>query len=213
MNEMRYLIGSTENNCVFTVSTRPINATALTSGLIDSFVTGITPCTHKDLYKQTADRDFFYTHIWSLDVKHGAKLTLANPAAVSSSWLALRELVRARQSMFTIWESFTASALVKSQRHQWDQFNTVAQEQIAQCDAGNNQFTPMIEEYARCLNLPPDQALKELQLQTESDNFSRFRITAMAEKWKQKINAATTVEQVAQIRSPMSRDFWQNAAI
>ena len=213
MNDhMRYLIGSSENDCIFTITNKPISATALAAGLLDSFIMGITPYTHKDLYNQITNREFFYPRVWSTD-KNMARLVSIDPAHVSTEWRSQRELIRARQNVFVVWESFTENALIRNQRHQWDQFASVAQQQIALCDAAVDQFTPMIEEYARCVDLSPAQALKELQLQSDSDNFSRFRITAMAEKWKQKINATTTVEEVSKIGPLMTRDFWRNASI
>lgn len=212
-DHMRYLIGSSENDCILTITNKPISATALAAGLLDSFIIGITPYTHRNLYNQIPNREFFYPDVWKTDAKNMPKLVSIDPAHVSDEWRAQRDLVRARQNIFSVWESFTANALVKSQRHQWDQFASVAQQQIVLCNAADNQFTPMIEEYARCVDLSPAQALKELQLQAESDNFSRFRITAMAEKWKQKINATTTPEEVSKLGPLMSIDFWRNAAI
>jgi hypothetical protein len=212
-DHMRYLIGSSENDCVFTITNKPISAMALASGLLDSFVVGINPYTHSDLYQQKPSREFFYSQVWRTDAKNMSRLVLVDPTTVSAEWRAQQELIRARQNVFVIWESFTEAALVKSQRHLWDQFASVAQQQIALCDAAKGQFTPMIEEYARCMELLPAQALKELKLQSESDNFSRFRITAMAEKWKQKINATTTVAEVSELVPLMTREFWRNASI
>jgi hypothetical protein len=71
-------------------------------------------------------------------------------------------------------------------------------------------FTPAIHEYARILEMSEQEAFKELTLQTETQIMKKFRIQALAEKWKRKINTCYTKDEIEAVKKQMNREFITN---
>ena len=211
MNEMKYLILSTENFCVYTMSPRVITANALVSGHGDSMIRGITWSNSVE-YNRVVNRDFFYNKIYMVDTKRNAFVEV-DPDKVSDTWKETREILRLRQDAFYNWETHVANSLARVIRHSWEHFDVVAEQEIAKCDPANNVYTWILEEYARTMSVSVQQAYKELKLRIESDNISRFRIQALAEKWKLKINQCNTFSDIEATRLEMVREFWLNSLI
>jgi hypothetical protein len=190
---------------------RVITANALVSGDGDSIIMGVTTGNSAD-YNKMVDRHTFYKNIYAID-KRTVTITEVEEDKVSEGWKRQRNILSLRQDIFYTWETFTAAALARVTRYKWDQFDQLATRELDKCDPANNQFTMMLEEYARVMEVPVEQAYKEMKLRIESDNVQKFRIQAMTEKWKDIINQATEVDQMAQIRKDMIREFWLNSSI
>ena len=211
MIDMKYLILSTENFCVYTMSPRVITANALVSGEGDSMIRGITWSNSVE-YNRVTNRDFFYDKIYMVDTKRNAFIEV-DPANVSDSWKQTREVLRLRQDAFFNWETHMNNSLARVMRNTWDHFDVVAEEEIAKCDPANNSYTWILEEYARIIDVPVPQAVKELKLRIESDNITKFRIQALGDKWRAKINNCFTFNDIEAARQEMVREFWLNSLI
>lgn len=207
---MRYLIISYENLCVYTVVDSPIIANALVGSPIDSFVRAISPATCPE-YSLCTD-EYFYNDVYKIATGKNS-IMLSSKDDVSKEWLVNREILRARRNIFKVWESHTANALIRVQRYQWDGFTALANSQLEKCDVSNEKYTIMLEEFARVVELPVDQFCKDLQLKLEADNITKFRITALAEKWKHKINSARSREDLTTIVPEMHQEFNSNSFI
>jgi hypothetical protein len=211
MIEMKYLILSMENHFVYTMTPRSLCATAVVAGDGDSVIKGVTSGNSAD-FDKIKDRQQFYKDVWMVDQRTNS-LSIVPWSQVSDSWKQQQKILVLRQDLFYSWETFTAGALARLTRYKWDQFDQLATRELDKCDPLANQYTMMLEEYARVMEVPVEQAYKELKLRIESDNIARFRITAMAEKWKNIINTITTSDESASVRKEMVREFWLNAAI
>lgn len=211
MIETRYLIASLENTSIYLMTPSVITANALVAGSGDSIIKVFTVYNSIDYGKLT--RGMFTDKVYSIDQKAGNSLVEMPDEHVTVSWKETRTILNIRQNLFGRWESFTKQALARQTRHQWSEFDFVAMEQIKQSIPSENQYTWMLEEYARIMEVPVDRAYKELKLRLESDLMTKFRIQALAEKWKDKINQVTMTQQVEDIRREMAREFWQNSSI
>lgn len=211
MIETRYLIASLENTSIYLMTPSVITANALVAGSGDSVIKVFTVYNSVDYGKLT--KGMFADKVYSIDQKAGNSLVEMPDEHVTMSWKETRTILNIRQNLFGRWESFTKQALARQTRHQWAEFDFVAMEQIKQSIPSENQYTWMLEEYARIMEVPVDRAYKELKLRLESDLMTKFRIQALAEKWKDKINQVTMTQQVEDIRREMAREFWQNSSI
>ena len=207
---MRYLIISYENLCVYTVVDSPIIANALAGSSIDSYVRAISPVTCPE-YDLCTD-EYFYKDMYKVATGKG-NIMPSSKDDVSKQWLINREILRARNNIFKVWESYTANALIRVQRYQWDGFTALARAELEKCDAANKKYTIMLEEFARVVDLPIDQFCKDLRLKLEADNITKFRITALAEKWKTRINSARSREDFSTIVPEMHQEFNSNSFI
>ena len=211
MIETKYLIASLENTSVYLMTPSVITANALVSGSGDSIIKVFTAYNSADYGKIT--RNMFTEKVYSIDQKAGNIFVEMPDEHVSASWKETRSTLLIRQHLFGRWESFTKQALARQTRHQWGEFDFVAMEQIKESDPSSNTYTWMLEEYARIVEIPVDRAYKELKLRLESDLMTKFRIQALAEKWKDRINQVTMQQQVEDVRREMAREFWQNSSI
>lgn len=207
---MRYLIISYENLCVYTVVDSPIIANAIVASSIDTYVRAISPasCPEYDLCTD----DYFYSNVCKVATGKG-DIMMSSKDDVSQEWLINREILRVRKNIFKVWEIFTANALIRVQRYQWDGFTSLARSELEKCDIANNKYTIMIEEFARIVDLPIDQFCKDLTLKLEADNITKFRITALAEKWKSRINNSRSKAEFAVIVPEMHQEFNSNSFI
>ena len=209
MNNSLYLVVSHENFCIYTCSRRHITANALAAGSVDCFVRAVNPhmLNNFDKFKNPKE---FYDNVWKNDKRTG-QLVSVDSTQVSESWLANRELLRRRHIIFGAWESYTISALLRVDTTKWPAFSAVADTELKNCDPKNNIYTPMIEEYARISERSVEQVFDELKLKIETENITKFRVTALAEKFKDMINQATTQSDLDTIRHQMYVEFWGNA--
>jgi hypothetical protein len=215
MIEMKYLILSNENNCVYTSSPRKHTALALAEGNTDSYVLGLTYANVGDYadYDKITNRDVFWEKVWHLDVAKSMKFTTLSDDSVSDSWKVTRNELRIRQEAFFLWETLVHNAYAKLSGPIWDQFDIFAEHELAKCEPDDDKYEWTIEEYARIMDQPVKQAYKELKLQIESDKMKRFRIETMAKRWKNEINKIKNRDDLADIRQKMNREFWKDASI
>lgn len=213
--EMKYLVISNENNCIYTYTPRLHTALALAEGNVDSFVLGVTYSNmgKAEDYDRIINRDLFYEKIWSLDIGKTMFLTVVEDENISDSWKHTREVLRVRQEGFFLWETLVNNAFARVGHHLWDHFDVFAEHELAKCDSENESYEWTIEEYARIMDLSAKEAYKELKLQIESDKMKKFRIEAIATKWKNEINKITNRDQLTILKQQISREFWKNAMI
>lgn len=208
MEDILYLIISHENFCVYTCTTQLISANALASSSIDCWVRAVTPFLNN--FTKFKSQKEFYENIWKNDKRSG-QLVLVDPSLVSELWLLNREIIKRRQELFAIWEIHTNNALLRVETTKWVAFSAVADIELKLCKPDQNIYSPMIEEYAHISGRPVEQVYDELNLKIETENITKFRITALAEKFKDMINQATTLEEFDKIKTQMFIEFWGNA--
>lgn len=213
--EMKYLVISNENNCIYTYTPRLHTAMAIAEGNVDAFVHGVTYANMGKIedYDRIINRDLFYEKIWSIDIGRTMILSVMDPDDISDGWKYTRELIRIRQEGFFHWETLVNNAYARVSHHIWEHFDVFADHELSKCDPENDKYEWTIEEYARIMSLSTQEAYKELKLQLESDKMKKFRIETFAMKWKEEINRVTNRDQLQIVRQQMSRDFWQNAMI
>jgi hypothetical protein len=210
MQDMKYLIVSMENDCVFTYSPRAITACALAEGDIDAVTVGITYAyTPAADYALIKNRDLFYGKAYIYDFK---KYCLVETSFdnLSDSWKQTQEVVRLRQEAFFVWESLTANAALKATQNTWDGYDFVAYGELSKCSPVDDVYTQPIHEYARILEMSVSQAYKELKLQTETQIIKKFRIQSLSEKWKRRINSCYTKDEIDAAKKQMNREFITN---
>jgi hypothetical protein len=156
--------------------------------------------------------EYFYKDVYKVATGKNSIMP-SSKNDVSKEWLVNQEILRARRNIFKVWESYTANALIRVQRYQWDGFTALANSQLEKCDVSNDKYTIMLEEFARVVELPVDQFCKDLRLKLEADNITKFRITALAEKWKHKINSAQSKQDFTTIIPEMHQEFNSNSFI
>lgn len=208
--DAKYLLVSIKNNCVYTYTPRRIMATALADGHTDIIIKTATKSSFSS-YALFTDRTFFYDKVKKLDDKT-TKFTDVDIENVSIEWRQLREQLFLRQNAFVQWETLTANALTSRNKYMWPEFGSYMEVELLKCSPELGQYTPAVEEYARILEMPIDQAFKELKLKIESDTNIKIRIQALAEKWKRRINQGTTAEELNGIRRDMANEFLPNIA-
>jgi hypothetical protein len=65
-----------------------------------------------------------------------------------------------------------------------------------------------VAEYARVMDMTPEFAQQELSMIVTSQLQDNFRIFTICDKWKKRINQATTGEEVAALLDPIKQSFW-----
>lgn len=211
MKSMKYIIVSMENWCIFTYTESLHIANAISAGVGDAVTVGMSKASNK-WYEKIKNRNMFYQKVIMLDSKNRTMKEM--PAdTVTDSWRETQDLIRLRQRAFFAWETATWAALSKLERNHWDYFDTVCEQEMARCNPDQDQYTPMIEEYARTIEQPVDHAYKNLKMRIESDNVAKFRVQSISEKWKNKINESYTREEMQATVQGMQRDFWLNSRI
>jgi len=209
---MHYLVVSHENFCVYTSTSQLVIANALASSSIDCFIRGVTSFNLNNYNKFTNPKEF-YENIWKNDYRAQYNLVPVDPSQVNENWLKNREIIKRRHILFSVWDSHTSNALARVDTTKWPAFSAVAETEIKQCDSDKGIFTPMIAEYARISERPVAEVFDELKLKIETENLAKFRITALAEKFKDKINQAITQEDMDQVKAQMYIEFWGNAIL
>jgi hypothetical protein len=211
---MKYLILTADNKCIYTVTDSKIVATSLEAGDIDSFTIGIADREFNEMNKdgQFAKKVYQFVPAENYPL-FSRSFKEIDSATISQEWFAQQALLYKRQELFIQLEISMEMALLKTSRTWWTDFPVVAERQLSLCNFKQGEFTPMIEEYARILEMPVDQAYKELALQIESDNLARFKISGFGEKWKRIINNTYSIEELLTVRQNMVKDFWTNSRI
>lgn len=208
MDTMKYLVGSTENGCVFTMVRSPVVANALVRGGLDFWFRGIAFNNQKDLYQQITGPGLFEKNIFKLE---NAVLRPMEEKNISRYWLNMRRIMAERRLLYNFWEWLTVNALEKAERFHCEGFQRIMEKQITLCDLDQEIYTPMVEYYARTLDLEPKQVCKDLKFQIENDEFTKIKITAMAERWVRIINDTTDIEKLKSLHGQLKQDYFGNA--
>jgi len=206
--ELKYLIISMENYCVFTMDTDVVNANNTALSNFNSFVRPVSRLNFKE-YDSINARTFFKDKIYKIEAS-AKKLTEMNPDDISESWKTQRELIWLRQEGHAYLGMHHEIAISLTKTFHWDQFPTEALEEIKNCDPTTNSYTRLIEEYSRALDKPINHVYKELKLKLEGEQVVKFRISALTQKWKSLINKITTREELEFIKEGMITEFWVN---
>ena len=213
MNKIIYLIVDRLTGCIYCTTPLIVVANAICMSLGgDAKIQRIAPNT-----VSTKDYDII-TSINSSQVayqlsKKGLTLTKIRIDELNNDWFNTREIVYRRLELFKFWEGFALAALDSISKYHWGEFYSMACNELRNCDPANNQYTRVFEEYARILEVPEDIAYKELKLTTETDTLAKFRISAMSEKWRRKINLVSTQKQSQALLLQMTQEFLDNANI
>jgi hypothetical protein len=203
-----YLVISFENFCIYTVTTSPVIANAISEGLLDSFIRGVDYHNSAD-FSKIKNRNFFIDNIYQVVNNRGIFKEIVSEQ-ITDTWKNTQKIVIKRQDTFAFWETYVNSSLSRTNNTSWGNFDNVALNEIQKCKPEQEIYTPMIEEYANVTNVTAPNAYKQLKLKIETNNFIRFRVTALAEKWKNKINEAKDDSEFDYIKSEMIKEFWSN---
>jgi len=208
MKPPKYLIVSLENISILVMTESIVIANALISGSGDEIIRYIDPIISADYDIMTEEK--FNEGFYTMDGKNRNRLVLLSDEYITDSLREKKKVLNFRKYLLEMLESFTASALVRQVRHKWSEFDLVAMEQIKQSDPATGNYTWMMEEYSRIMGMPVEHAYKELKIRIESDILTKFRVQALAEKWKDAINQTTSESDKSTIIAGMGRDFWKN---
>lgn len=66
-----------------------------------------------------------------------------------------------------------------------------------------------LQEYATIMGMSVEFAQQELSMISHSINADRFRVFALCNLWREKINACTSQEQCDALREPLLKSFWE----
>lgn len=207
--DFKYIVFSTENNCIYTWTLDVNVANFLVSGDGDSMIKAVTSYNTPD-FKKINDISADNTYLL-VPATNG--ITQISNDKVSDSWKKQKKILIFRQRCFAYCTTQIHDCYARVTRNIWESFDVVAAAELAKCDPSQNYYTPMIEEYAMVLGISCEQAYKKLTFAIESDNMVKFRIQALAEKWKNIINSTVDTESFEVIRQGMIQDFWLNASI
>lgn len=208
--EAKYLILSTENNCIYTWTDSEVVAAAINDGDMDSLVRVITRHNSAKSFNllDTAD----VTDTYTVDLVKNAVSIISN-TDVTESWLNQKNILLFRQRCFDYWHTTVVDAYARIAPSVWQSFDVVALDEVNKCDPSKSYYTPMIEEYANVLGKSLPDTYKELKLTLESNLIKKFRIQGLSEKWKNIINSATNVNSFDAIKLGINQDFWHFALI
>jgi hypothetical protein len=207
--EAKYLILSTENNCIYTWTDNSVVANAINDGDMDSIVRVITRYNSARYFDLLDDPS---TNVYSVNLVKNSISKISN-TDVTESWLQQKNILLFRQQCFNYWHTTVVDAYSRMSPSVWSSFEVVAQEQLSNCDPTVNYYTPMIEEYANVVGKSLIDTYKELKLTLESDAIKKFRIQALSDKWKTIINQTTDIKSFESIKLGMNQDFWHFASI
>jgi len=213
MFEPKFLILSMENMGVLAMAPSQFVANAIVTGFGDSIIRVITPYNSLDYKNVTWEKmkDNFYSI--EIDIKSGNTLVPLSSEHITESWKNMRELIQTRCMLLGVLESYTEQSLSRYNRYKWQSFETLMLDQLTQSNPETNDFSFLLEEYSYIVDLPTELVYKDLKLRFESDTIAKVKVTAMAEKWKYKINTMSDVTEKEEIHSNMMRDFYQNSLI
>jgi hypothetical protein len=210
MIEIKYLILSMENECIYTITTDPETANALAASNINTIIRPITKRSFSDYAK--VNRDYFKDKIYKSDFRNRT-INEIDSTLISQNWKDEREWMLLRQEALTVLEVQYQIAITPTQWFYGNNFSNEVWQEIMVCDLSNDSYTKYIEEYARIVNKSSNQVYKELKLKIEGEKFIRFRINALAERWKLKINQIKTQEDYEKLRLNLIDEFWWKSKI
>jgi hypothetical protein len=208
--EAKYLILSTENNCIYTWTNNDVVANAINDGDMDSLIRVITKHNSLESFEKLNTADLTDTYAVNLSKNTVAKISNTD---VSESWLNQKNILLFRQKCFDYWHTTVVDAFSRISPTVWQSFEVIALDQINKCDPSINYYIPAIEEYANILGKSLPDTYKDLKLTLESNFIKKFRIQALADKWKSIINSTTDVDSFESIKLSMNQDFWHFALI
>lgn len=188
----------------------PVIASALVRGGLDFWSRSISPFVQKDLYNQIPRQDFFENSIFKIEKNSLRPVEQSN---VTDYWLHMRDVIRERRILFNIWESLIVNALDKLNKYHATDFLRLAEKQLALCEPDRQIFTAVIEDYAQTVGMEPLAAYRHLKFQIENDEITRFKVTAMAEKWVGIINGTSDVNQLRDLRPVLFQAMYGNSVI
>lgn len=207
---LKYLVVSAENDCVFAMVHSPVIASALVRGGLDFWSRSVSPFVERGLYGQIPTQDHFEKAIYKIEKN---ALRSVDRDGVTDYWLHMRDIIRERRILFNIWEALTINALDKLNRYHSADFLRLAEKQLAQCDPSSQKFTPIIEDYAQTIGMEPLVAYRHLRFQLDNDEITRFKITAMAEKWVGIINSTNNIKELQELRPMLYQALYGNSVI
>jgi hypothetical protein len=210
MLETKYLILSMENECIYTITTDPETANALAASNINTIIRPITRRSFSDYDK--VNRDYFKDKIYKSDFRNRT-ISEIDSTLISQNWKDEREWMLLRQEALTVLEVQYRIAITPTQWSYEDNFSNEVWQEIMLCDPNNDLYTRYIEEYARIVDKSSNQVYKELKLKIEGEKFIRFRINALVERWKLKINQIKTQEDYEKLRLDLIDEFWWKSKI
>ena len=211
MIETKYLILSIENQCVFTMTRDPVVANALCSSDINTVIRPITRYNFND-FDKINNRDYFKDKIYKSEFRDKF-LSEVDVNLISQVWKDERESMRYKQDALTLLEVHYLSAITPAETAHNINFSNEAWQEIMLCDIEKGLYTRYIEEYSRILDKPIDQVYRELKLKIEGEKFIRFRVSALVERWKIKINEIKNHEDFIKVRDDMVNEFWVKSQI
>lgn len=207
---MKYLILSMENHCIYTMTQSSLIANALVAGDGDTTLRGINAATSRD-YAKVTGRDWFLDTVYHMTTNNDF-MPIARDL-VTDAWRAQQTRIRLRQDLFVAWHSHVELSLARLNRHPWPAFESAALAALADCRPEEQVWSPLVEEYARITARPVDQVYRDLEMQLASDRSHRFRVSAMAVRWRDRINQVQDRSEYAAVAQEMAREFWVNAAL
>ena len=196
------------NDGIIYVSDSIVVANLLKKGLVDTDIFALIP-------SNPAFNKINRNEILS-DVSHVA-LQWKSLDAVSMSeesknpvYLERKRLCNLRAPAMERLVRYTFTASLTSKITIWEGFENNLDFALTGCDPESNTYSNAVLEYAHINNVDTSVAFREIKLQTENINSSKMKIYSYQKYFSDKINLATTKEQIDEIRTEMVRKFTED---
>jgi len=207
----KYVICDNDTNFVYTNSWSKQIAYALCEGIRD-IGTFILTVHNNNYYFKINNWEFFYDQPYTIDWRNGTMVEHSKEF-LNADIIKTQEIIKLRRQLFSMWESHILTALNVRGSNHWQDFPLITASELEKCNPSEGHYSWLIEDYARFVELTPEEAYKTLKLRIESNQVIQFKITALAERWKNKINQATNFGEKSSILEQMRQEFWANGRI
>lgn len=196
------------NDGIIYVSDSIVVANLLKRGLVDTDIFALSPSNPAfDKINRTSILNNT-SHIslqWkSLDAKTMSEES-KNPIYLERKKLCtLRAPIMERLVRYTFTASLTSKITI------WEGFENNLEFALTGCDPESNTYSNAVLEYAHINNVDPAIAFREIKLQTENINSLKMKIYSYQKYFSDKINLATTEEQIKELWTELIRKFTED---
>ena len=205
---MKVLISDCSNEGILYVGEDLLVANLLKFGLVDTKIRLLYPA-NRD-YEQVTKEVIFMrdAHFW---IDNENILSNLDSQAFNSVYLNRRVLVKLRYPLMEKLINFIDFASKRSKITIWDGFENNIIKALDECQSGS--YCSDILEYAHINRMFPEEAYRELRLQTQNIQSLKMRIFAQQQYFVSRINSITTFDQFQPLYEELLDKFFRDSMI